>query len=478
MLERVAVTVVSAKNEDYAFDMFESLNTTGEALTAFETFKPKVIEAETLQHYEKSPSRKSLLEVEGYLDNFQGAQSKHNATSSLLIPFALSETGFKLSKRLSDQRSFLRDNFDKLDSLEKKRSFVKHLEHNSIFTRNIWNRGQDYSNENEFPNFKDKQPVELALKVLKDIKHEISLAILVRFFSCYRLAVGQKAEQALFELQEAIKACLAFFALWRGSRKDTDNIDSHYRNIMQEGIPEINVPAFCRKMASDSSEVISSKKLKEAFRYILRNHGEINNKAQWVKKASIQAIYKAHGLCKFMLFAATHDTQPDSSGLGFTQKSKKNTLNILNKEMWGNDWTIEHVCPQKRMSDGWDYAIYDNAELVDYLGNLTLVPAIPNAVLSNKTWDEKRFIYRILSSPNLDSLKENLDEINNSEGKFTYFYNLTDNGESIINSAPFLPQLKTICEIQGNWSPEVIKKRSENMAENIWDRIVPWLDWD
>lgn len=323
LLERVAVTVVSAKNEDYAFDMFESLNTTGEALTAFETFKPKVIEAETLHLYEKSPSRKSLLEVEGYLDNFQGAQLKHTATSALLIPFALSEIGFKLSKRLSDQRSFLRDNFDKLPSLDEKRSFVKHLEHNSIFTRNIWNRGQDYSKENDFPKFKEKQTIEMALKVLKDLKHDISIAILVRFYSHYRSVSGHGTEQALSEFQDAIKACLAFFVLWRGSRKDTDNIDSYYRKIMSDGIPELGISGFCRRNSEGSNSCVSSKYLKDAFRYILRNEGDIVDKAHWIKKAAIQPIYKAHTLCKFMLFAATHDTQPHPDGFGLSQKTKK-----------------------------------------------------------------------------------------------------------------------------------------------------------
>jgi hypothetical protein len=35
---------IVAKKEEYAFEMFDSLNTTGDPLTAFETFKPKVVE--------------------------------------------------------------------------------------------------------------------------------------------------------------------------------------------------------------------------------------------------------------------------------------------------------------------------------------------------------------------------------------------------------------------------------------------------
>ena len=52
--DRMAFTVVNARNEDDAFDMFEALNTTGQPLTAFETFKPKIIEKEGLDAYQRS----------------------------------------------------------------------------------------------------------------------------------------------------------------------------------------------------------------------------------------------------------------------------------------------------------------------------------------------------------------------------------------------------------------------------------------
>ena len=55
-MHKVGVTVVSAPGA-YAFDMFESLNTTGEPLTVFETFRPKVIQAEGLDKYENSDSK-------------------------------------------------------------------------------------------------------------------------------------------------------------------------------------------------------------------------------------------------------------------------------------------------------------------------------------------------------------------------------------------------------------------------------------
>ena len=63
--QRMAVTVVVTQAEDHAFDMFEALNTTGQPLTAFETFKPKVIEAEGLNAYAASPSKQALRSRSG-----------------------------------------------------------------------------------------------------------------------------------------------------------------------------------------------------------------------------------------------------------------------------------------------------------------------------------------------------------------------------------------------------------------------------
>ena len=81
LMEGVTVTVLSVYNENYAFDMFESLNTTGEPLTAFETFKPKVIETEGLLEYEDSPSREFIRPIEEYMGEFKDAQKRHTETS-------------------------------------------------------------------------------------------------------------------------------------------------------------------------------------------------------------------------------------------------------------------------------------------------------------------------------------------------------------------------------------------------------------
>ena len=128
MNDRMAFTIVTTKSEDDAFDMFEALNTTGEPLTAFETLKPRIIEAETLEQYEHSASYNHVKTVEEYLDRFKKAEAKQTATSELLVPFALSETGDKLQKRLSDQRRYLREKYNELSKIAGKRDFLHPLQ--------------------------------------------------------------------------------------------------------------------------------------------------------------------------------------------------------------------------------------------------------------------------------------------------------------------------------------------------------------
>lgn len=137
VLDRVALTIVTAKNEDYAFDMFEALNTTGEPLTAFETFKPRVIHFEGLAEYEKTKSFEYMNSVESYLEGYTKTDDKQDATSRLIVAFASAESGEKLSKRLSDQRRFFKEKFEKYPDAAKK-NFVRNLAHSALFIRYSW----------------------------------------------------------------------------------------------------------------------------------------------------------------------------------------------------------------------------------------------------------------------------------------------------------------------------------------------------
>ena len=65
LLNGVLVIDVKAPDEDYAFALFEPLNTTGQQLTALETLKPLVVQSEGgIGSYSGSPSEMSFSRVE------------------------------------------------------------------------------------------------------------------------------------------------------------------------------------------------------------------------------------------------------------------------------------------------------------------------------------------------------------------------------------------------------------------------------
>ena len=104
--------------------MFESLNVTGEPLTAFETFIPRVVESVTIDKYKNSDSKKHIDKITNYLYKFSD-KDKNKKTSELIIPFALCENGKKLGRSLNEQRIFLRETYTTSKSLQEKELFTK-----------------------------------------------------------------------------------------------------------------------------------------------------------------------------------------------------------------------------------------------------------------------------------------------------------------------------------------------------------------
>lgn len=93
LLERVALTQINAKDEAYAFDLFDSLNTTGEPLTAFETFVPLVVQAEGADSYRTSPSFEHVS-LSSRLIASDRANVQRN-TERLVTTFLLADAGLK-----------------------------------------------------------------------------------------------------------------------------------------------------------------------------------------------------------------------------------------------------------------------------------------------------------------------------------------------------------------------------------------------
>ena len=466
----IAITIVTATNEDDAFDMFEALNTTGEPLTAFETFKPKVIESETLSQYEHSPSYRWMREIEEYLNSSSKA-NKQRITSDMLVPFALFETGRKLQKKLNDQRRYLRDEFDKLSGIEQKRIFVQSLANVASFFQNGWDVKQG-TNPNFAPLKVNDEEALVGFEVLRKIKHSITIAPLARFYQHALDAEEEERHQRTEDFVAAIKATVTFSVLWRGAKGGTQNIDSYYRDIMRVGIHSggISVPPLARN-PNGGSGVVSIANYKKALQSVLRDKGKIQTKEDWVNQASKIPIYRhSTHLARFLVFCASDDTILDETEKGLLKRGRSGINSLLKLSQWENEayFTVEHIAP-KSYGMGWEEDIYNDPNIVDTLGNLILLPKEENNLLGNRSWEHKKLMYSLLAAETeagFDDLRAKLGSVG---------LNLSKKANEILENAKYLGLCKSVARYDKDWSLEIIEKRSRCFAELAWDRLATWL---
>ncbi|ENO78343.1 DUF262 domain-containing protein [Thauera sp. 63] len=472
VLDRVAVTIVTAKNEDYAFDMFEALNTTGEPLTAFETFKPRVIHCEGLEAYETSKSHEYMKSVEGYLDGFGKTDDKQDATSRLIVAFASAERGEKLSKRLSEQRRFFKENFEKLGEGDPKKDFVRHLSHAAIFIQHAWPDDKAAKPRLFSVEEATADEVVLCLDLLRSFKHTITQGVLIRFYSEIRKADAENRPKAVESFIKAIKSCAAFSVLWRASRRTTDNIDMHYRKLMESGHAATGMPPLARRLSNgDESPAPDADLLQKALASILSIEGKIESKEDWVKSAAKIPAYRVQReVTRFILLAAAHDSADDKTAPGLTVAGKSGLLPLLDYSHWRDEGsqTVEHVAPQKR-AEGWLDSLYDDDEIIDRLGNLTLLPGPENTSLSNASWTRKRLIYKVLSAATSDELDPLLQQAKDQG------VDISKSTTELLENSRHLPMAKAVAAVEGDWTLDLVDRRSVRIAELAWARIAPWL---
>lgn len=483
-LGRVALTVVRGKNEDFAFTIFESLNTTGEPLTAYETFKPRVVMAETLERFEASKSREYLKHVSDYLSEYAVGEPLQNATRDLLISFASAETGYRLSKRLADQRKYLKEEFERYEKIaDSREAFVKHLRDVADFTKAAWIAREGNPLLPRLPVDATTDAVKLCLKFLTSIKHSVTIAPMVRFYSVALWSVEAERTQKIRELEAAIKAITAFSALWRASRRGTANIDQQYRELLNGGNEKTtNLPALARKLRKNASETsaapsVSIEGLKAELRARLSHPdiGGIPNRETFIAEASLVPTYKnSDDVARFLLLAAYHDAVAELGNTGLIEKGKGAVSPCLTFGGYCDDrnFSLEHIAPQDQSNAGnWDAAIYSNKETVHKIGNLVLIPKVANSSLSSRPWLQKRVLYRALGAATPADSELVLADAKRIDG-----IEFGDSTQEIASSSKHLPQVAALGNRTSNWDTAFIEERSARILGLAWDELYAWLE--
>jgi len=472
-MSRVVITLVEVRNEKYGFDIFDSLNTTGEPLTAVQTFKPQVIRYEnTRKTFVGSESEEHFKIIEEYLNVFE-SNSRQKAAKELIVSFFLYKTGDRVSMNLDEQRRYLRNKYDEIDSAYNKNLFVKNLKEVALYRKLFWKDKTEL--EAQISSYPNREQVLLCLNFLRELKNSLTIPILCRY---YYLSI-EKNDKRLFT--DAVKCVTAFVAIRRSFTGNTGGIDSDLRGIMLTGKKKkkndnSNIEPVCIGLGSSGSPLnsaVNTLTLKEHLKDWLSKKG-ITNKESWVKKVVSQPLYTySASLCKFLILAAVHHSRVDADASADKLIKSKPSMetDYLKFDIWSRQdvSTVEHIAPQSRKNTDWDPDIYSQPYLVHCLGNLTLLPAEENSAVGNKKWSNKKKLYKAFAAKTqseVDAIIEEAKSVGFNFHKKTL--------EILKEKGLHLPLAESISTID-DWSKEIIESRSTNIAELAWDEISPWL---
>ena len=473
LLQRVAITMVIARDERYAFDIFGSLNSTGEPLTAIETFKPSVIRSEATgrARYEDSPSRHAFDQIEDHVRSIISYEDQQRESAELVVLLSLYVSGERLGLGLSRQRRYLRSVYEtRASGIEAKRRFVRALAELAEFRRRFWTKDVGRLSS-QIRTAEDKEFGLMCVRLILDMRNSLAIPILCRYW----VDSEKVGDESLFV--NAAKAIAAFLVLRRGATGGTRGIDSDYRRVMSHGSATAlnSTEGLCTGIEAMPAAVPDIPTLCAYLRgYLSLPRVGVSSKEDWLRRVAGSPLYRTApvALCRFIVLAAAHNAVPDRERGFLLRKGRNNPeKDYMNLSTWGNaDYsTIEHIAPQAR-TRGWSEDIYESPDLVNSLGNLTLLPEKLNSSIGGKPWEKKRLLYKAAAAPTQEEVDEWSDEARRSGLDF---------GKKTINMlrrGRCLPVLSSVAAAE-SWDAEVISARTRNIAALVWDQLAPWLDW-
>ncbi|MDE3269976.1 MAG: DUF262 domain-containing protein [Pseudomonadota bacterium] len=340
------LVVQGKESENYAINIFNTFNSTGEALTIFEFFKSLVH-----RHLKEQKITDKLNQIETSLDRIKMKKAKQTKYTDRLLLF-LTMMNEELHKCKFANFRDKRDTLDKIHKEHKEslHEYVNQAYNLSNFTIKNW--------ETTDHTFDINGEEGICLDFLKSIAHDRVIPTLFKFSDSTALG-------------DVLKACVAFTCLWRGVAADagTDRIDKQYETIIKE------------LFKKDYAVTALRNALRKQFgkRWEDKKSGERDmTRDEWVKEFAEVNIYKRIKFARFMLFVAFHKSEFYNSAKEFV-KSKKKFLNIENYKEYDYK-TLEHIIPQ-------------SYKTINKIGNLTLLPQKINAKAGNKDFVSKRKIY-------------------------------------------------------------------------------------
>ena len=470
----VILTRVETEDDNYAFDIFDALNTTGEPLTAIETLRPRIIQFENRQEgFSGSESQRHLLTLSKCLDEvYTDTDKRQKVTKELIVSFALYLEGKRIGLPLSTQRTYLRSGFDTFPDnatgAAQRRWFVKSIADVSEF-RYYWycdrsdRRGTDAIRSTHAPD-----ELKLCIAFLNAMNTSLALPLLARYW-----VLSQEGKIPESEFLDATKALTAFLVFRRTVTGGTAGIDTKFRGLMSNR-PATGGDPLCAGRKGQNN-LLSADALKAELRErYLKDPCDMSDKHTWVDRArSVPLASYSRPLCRFLLLAGSHNAGPDAKSSGLLTRDavrQSEDLNYLSFDKWESPLyeTVEHVAPDSDSRGTWDPHIYeDNAR--HSLGNLILLPQKENIKIGNADWTKKKLYYLALTArtePEKEAALRKAESSGLPFGKKT---------RDLLDANERLRMLDSLNSVH-TWDRRLIEKRTERLLSLAWDQIWPWLN--
>ena len=457
LLERCCFTIIQPTDDDWAFDMFQSLNATGTPLTAIETFKPTIVNTADKEgeQFKDSISDIAFKAVEEFLSEANTAQQKNKRTNDFLTSFFVALDGRTISTHFSYQRKALHNSYTSISNFQGKEEFIVRMGNYATFYQE-WLK---YNGDVKFPRIEDNVDSELASVIilfLKASNHKMAITVLG---TMYNEVLKKNTPNAKDDFVKVVKAIGAFYFLWRAAFSNA-GLDSTYREFF--------------KKLSTNRIVCSLNEVREHIKDTLVKK-QISTKAEWLEQSKLHLKYGETGneIVRLALLVAAHDTISDPEYLGLIKPGRNGSSPYLHREQWLSPHlkTIEHIAPQTQ-TDFWPNDLYDNqTKPYNLVGNLTLLPQDLNSSVGNKGFSTKLMYYRSVAEADTDKLASIKQQA------ATNNIDLNDSAVKLLVSSQYNQHLSSLASLPVNhtWDKDFVEQRSMRILSIVWDRVYSWI---
>ncbi|GAD88826.1 hypothetical protein VHA01S_010_00520 [Vibrio halioticoli NBRC 102217] len=471
LLHRVCLTYVEVNNESYAFDMFEALNTTGEPLTAIETFVPKVIEhignkrRDGVLEDELEASMDLLNSITERFESIIKSKEKNDKTKALILAFVRAYQGKVKVTSLRDQRDAMLKSYENCHYNDKDEYLVQ-LSKTADFLFDHWQA--TIPDVGSLVESEEQDIGNLCLRYLVDMKHDIVQSLLVQF-----ILLDEKYETVGTEYSsfvKVLKAVTAFSVLWRAMSGGADGIDGVYKKLYERGITA-HEEGYQLSNGNLTSEKFDADAIKRFFKDELEI--KINSKGspketieeKWLDICSKQQILTKAKSIKLLLLAGMHGIELNDLAYELSDRASAQFLSPMMWELLSSKDVIKKVF-NGGSTEGWGEDIIANPEEFNKIGNVLIDVRNGVSTTNPPSWyNLKQHLLQALSN---DSIS-NIEDILSADGVVST--------EAMRNASILMLETKFVdITFADEWTKQQIDERTILLLSNAWRNLTEWLN--